>query len=64
MYKWLKSKILYEEHEPAWIAPSAGHGLTQGGVLSPNSLSFINDLVAELPRGVKASLYAVDLVIR
>ena len=40
------------------------HGVTQGGVLSPTLfLLFINDLVSELPKGVKAALYADDLVI-
>ena len=39
-------------------------GVPQGGVLSPTLiLVVINDLVSELPRGVKAALYADDLVL-
>ena len=40
------------------------HCVPQGGVLSPTLfLLFINVLVSELPKGVKAALYADDLVM-
>ena len=40
------------------------HGVPHGGVLSPTIfLLFINDLVSELPKGVKAALYADHLVM-
>ena len=39
-------------------------GVSQCGILSPTLfLVFINDLVSELPRGVKAALYANDMVL-
>jgi len=40
------------------------HGVHHRGVISPTLfLLFSNDLVAELPRGVHAALYADDLVL-
>ena len=39
-------------------------GVPQGGVMSPTLfILFANDLVQELPKGVKAALYTDDLVL-
>ena len=69
MFNWIKS-YLYKRrakvsvdriHSKKFLL---GHCVPLGGVLSPTLfLLFINDLVSELPKGVKAALYADDLVI-
>ena len=69
MYKWIKA---YLHNRKARVHLDGlkskkvllRHGVPQGGVLSPTLfLIFINDLVAELPQGVKVAMYADDLVI-
>ncbi|XP_053398058.1 uncharacterized protein LOC128556571 [Mercenaria mercenaria] len=70
MYRWIKS-YLFNRRARANLDGTSSHkflqrnGVSQGGILSPTLfLLFINDLVAELPRGVKTALYADDLVLR
>ena len=72
MFTWIKSGS-YPFNHRAMVSKDSKtnskkfllrHGVPQGGVLSLTLfLLFINNLVAELPKGVKAALYADDLVL-
>ena len=69
MFNWIKS-YLYNRRARVSVDRIHSkkillrHGVPQRGVLSPTLfLLFINDLVSELPKGIKAALYADDLVI-
>ena len=69
MYKWISSFLMNRKarvkvdgkHSRQFLLR---HGVPQGGVISPTLfLIFIDDLINKLPRGIKAALYADDLVI-
>ena len=69
MYKWIKS-YLHNRRARVTIDSAKskkillGHGVPQGGVLSPTLfLIFINDLIKQLPDAVKSAMYADDLVM-
>ncbi|BFZ08560.1 hypothetical protein BsWGS_11599 [Bradybaena similaris] len=69
MYKWLEA-YLYNRRARVQVDGIKSkkvllrHGVPQGGVVSPTLfLLYINDLIAELPHGMKVAMYADDLVI-
>jgi len=69
MFKWIQSYLFNRRARVSLDQLSSrkiilSQGVPQGGVLSTTpTLVFINDLVSELPRGVKSALYADDLVL-
>ena len=69
MYRWTKS-YLHNRRARVLVNGQCGQkvllrqGVPQGGVLSPTLfILFINDIVADLPKGIHAALYADDLVL-
>ena len=69
MYKWISSFLMNRKARVKVDGKYSRqfllrHGVPQGGVISPTLfLIFIDDLLTKLPRGIKAALYADDLVI-
>ena len=69
MYKWITS-FLHNRKARVTVDGKQSrkftlrHGVPQGGVVSPTLfLIFIDDLLSRLPKGIKAALYADDLVL-
>ena len=69
MYKWITS-FLHNRKARVTVDGKLSrkfllqHGVPQGGVISPTLfLIFIDDLIKKLPKGIKAALYADDLVM-
>ena len=69
MYRWISSFLLNRKARVTVDGKVSRkfllrHGVPQGGVISPTLfLIFKDDLVKELPKGIKAALYADDLVM-
>ena len=63
MFKWIQSYLFNRRARVSLDQLSSRKILLRQGVPQGGVLVFINDLVSELPRGVKAALYADDLVL-